>query len=199
MKNIFLKIVLITTFSTINSCAFKAPTTLNNLNPSDNWIGEPNSGFRNLKSVTAKKYMVSSASKASSEAGAEILAKGGNAIDAAIATQLVLNVVEPHSSGIGGGGFFLYFDKKTGKKIYFDGRETAPAKAFSEMFLDQNGKARNFSDAVRGGLSVGTPGLLKILKAAHQKYGKLPWAELFQPAIKVAKEGFIVSKRFATL
>ncbi len=199
MKNNFLKIFLIITSFAINSCALKTATSPSNINPSDNWVGEPNSGFRNLKSVSGKKYMVASASKASSEAGAEILAKGGNAIDAAIATQLVLNVVEPHSSGIGGGGFFLYFDKKTGKKIYFDGRETAPAKAFSEMFLDKNGQGRSFSDAVRGGLSVGTPGLLKILKAAHDKYGKLPWAELFQPAIKVANEGFVVSKRFETL
>lgn len=199
MKNNFLKILLITTSLILNSCAFKTSTTPSNINPSDNWIGEPNSGFRSLKSVEGKKYMVASASQISSEAGLEIIAKGGNAIDAAIATQLVLNVVEPHSSGIGGGGFFLYFDKRTGKKIYFDGRETAPAKSFSKMFLDKNGKARDFSDAVRGGLSVGTPGLLKILKSAHQQYGKLPWRELFRPAIKVAKEGFKVSKRFETL
>ncbi len=169
------------------------------INLSDVWIGEPDSGFRNVELVKAKKYMVSSASQASSEAGVKILEKGGNAIDAAIATSLVLNVVEPHSSGIGGGGFLLYFDKKSGKSIYFNGRETAPAKAKSDMFLNKDGKAKEFSEAVKGGLSVGTPGLLKNMFEAHKKYGKLPWKDLFQPAIKIARNGFIVSERFHNL
>ncbi|MBM5783089.1 MAG: gamma-glutamyltransferase [Pelagibacterales bacterium] len=169
------------------------------INLSDAWVGEPDSGFRDVKLVTGKKYMVSSASQSSSEAGAEILEKGGNAIDAAIATSLVLNVVEPHSSGIGGGGFLLYFDKKSGKSIYFNGRETAPSKAKSDMFLNKDGKAKEFSEAVKGGLSVGAPGLLKNMYEAHKKYGKLPWKDLFQPAIKIAQNGFIVSERFHNL
>lgn len=165
----------------------------------DTWIGEPASGFRKLKTISAKKFMVSSANQYASAAGREILAKGGNAIDAAIATQLVLNVVEPYASGIGGGGFLLYYDAKSDKAIYFNGRETAPAKANPNMFLDKNGKAREFSDVVRGGLSVATPGLLKILKEAHNQYGKLPWADLFQSAIKIANDGFIVDERMRAL
>lgn len=176
------------------SCADRHAT-----NSSDVWLGEPDSGFRDLKSVTAKKFMVASANKISSAAGAEILAKGGNAVDAAIATQLVLSVVEPHSSGLGGGGFFLYFDKASGKKIYFNGREIAPENAHEKMFLDANGKPRQFSDAVQGGLSVGVPGLLRAMRNAHSAYGKLPWAELFKPAIKAAREGFVVSRRFHSL
>jgi gamma-glutamyltranspeptidase/glutathione hydrolase len=168
-------------------------------NLSDTWVGEPDSGFRQLKVVKAKKSMVVSGSEASSNAGKEILAKGGNAIDAAIAAQLVLNVVEPHSSGIGGGGFLLYYDKKSGETIYFNGRETAPENSRSDMFLDENGKPKKFADAVRGGKSVGTPGLLKALKEAHQRYGKLPWDQLFVPAIKAAHQGFVASQRFHAL
>lgn len=180
------------------SCSHKTFPSLN-FSTNDAWVGEPNSGFRDLKSVSAKKFMISSASEESSKAGAEIMAKGGNAVDAAIAAQLVLTVVEPHSSGIGGGGFFLYFDKATNQTVYFDGRETAPAKAFDKMFLDQNGQPKKFADAVRGGLSVGTPGLLRAMRTAHNKFGKLPWAELFKPAIRAANEGFVASERFHVL
>jgi len=112
---------------------------------------------------------------------------------------LVLNVVEPHSSGIGGGALLLYYDKKSGKTIYFNGRETAPAAAKSDMFLDKNGKPREFSDVVQGGMSVGVPGALKLMKETHQKYGKLPWAQLFEPAIAIAEGGFVVSERFHNL
>lgn len=192
MKNNFV-ISLIFTLLLSASCSNKFSS---NFNLSDNWIGEPDSGFRNLKVVNGKKYMVVSGSEAATRAGNEILAKGGNAIDAAIATALVLNVTEPHSSGIGGGGFLLYYDKKSGKTIYFNGRETAPEKARTDMFLDEEGNPREFSDAVRGGLSVGIPGLLKTMKVAHDQYGKLPWNQLFQPAIRAAREGFVVSQRF---
>ena len=143
--------------------------------------------------------MISSANELASKAGAEMLAQGGSAVDAIIAAQLVLNVVEPHSSGIGGGGFLLYFDAQSGKTTYFNGRETAPANAHNRMFLNRDGKPREFSDAVRGGLSVGTPGLLKVLRGAHNSYGKLLWKELFKPAIKIAREGFPVSERFRVL
>lgn len=189
------KISLLFAFLLLASCNNKSQ----NFSLSDTWIGEPDSGFRDLKAVESKSYMVASASEVSSKAGTEMLAKGGNAIDAAIATQLVLNVVEPHSSGIGGGGFLLFYDKKSGKTIYFSGRETAPAKSHSRMFLNKEGQPRQFNDAVRGGLSVGTPGLLKAMKEAHNKYGKLPWKDLFQPAIKAALNGFTVSERFHAL
>lgn len=166
---------------------------------SDTWIGEPFSGFKKLKVIKAQKHLISTANEQASKAGEEILSRGGNAIDAAIAAQLVLNVVEPHSSGIGGGGFLLYYDSKNKHSMYFNGRETAPAKSFSTMFLDRKGKPRKFTDAVKGGLSVGTPGLLKAMKEAHEKYGKLPWKDLFDPAIKIANEGFVVDERMHVL
>ncbi len=183
------RIILVAIFVLIFSTAHSAT------NASDNWIGEPYSGFKKTKSVKAEKYIVSSANSLASKAGAWALSQGGNAIDAAIAAQLVLNVVEPHSSGIGGGGFLLYFDAKTKQTIYFNGRENAPAQAFETMFLDKKGEPRKFNDAVRGGLSVGVPGLLKILKEAHEKYGALKWETLFKPAIDLAKNGFQINER----
>jgi gamma-glutamyltranspeptidase / glutathione hydrolase len=197
MKNNLTKFLLIFVFLTAFACAKK--NNQNSFSLSDSWIGEPDSGFRDLKIVEGTKYMVASASEASSKAGAEILAKGGNAIDAMIATQLVLNVVEPHSSGIGGGALLLYYENKTGKTIYLNGRETAPANSKSDMFLDKNGKPRKFEDVVQGGLSVGVPGVLKLMKETHEKYGKLPWEQLFEPAIKIAENGFLVSQRFHNL
>lgn len=196
MKNNFLKTILLLLL--VSACATKGEKS-SSFSLSDYWIGEPDSGFRDVKKVEGSKYMVSSGSELASQAGAKMIEKGGNAIDAMIATQLVLNVVEPHSSGIGGGAIFLYYDKKTGKTVYFNGRETAPKNSKSTMFLDKNGKPRAFEDVVQGGLSVGTPGALKLMKEAHYFYGKLPWNELFQPAIKIAREGFVVSERFHTL
>lgn len=189
------KYFLICSFLLLAACNHKA----SNFSLSDIWIGEPDSGFRDLKVVTGKKFMISSGNELASRAGSDIMAQGGNAIDAAIAAQLVLNIVEPQSSGIGGGAFILYYDKKSGETIYFNGRETAPKNAKSDMFLDKNGKPRQFNDVVRGGLSVGTPGLLMAMSEAHKKYGKLPWKKLFQPAIKIANDGFIASQRFHVL
>lgn len=139
--------------------------------------------------------MIATANKLASEAGERILAQGGNAIDAAIAAQMVLNLVEPQSSGIGGGGFLLYFDAKSGTTTYFNGRETAPKKAFPTMFLDEDGKPKKFENAVKGGMSVGTPGLLKMLKMAHKKYGKISWKSLFNAAIEIAENGFAIDDR----
>lgn len=173
--------------------AFTSSISAKNL--SDIWATEPASHFRELNVVSGKEYMISTANGLASEAGAEILAQGGNAIDAAIAAQLVLNLVEPQSSGIGGGGFLLYFDAKTGKTNYFNGRETAPAKAYPQMFLTKEGKPKKFEDAVKGGMSVATPGVLKILQEAHQKHGKIAWEKLFEPAIKIAENGFILDDR----
>lgn len=194
-----MKINLFTTLNIIVFLFISACSQNTNSHSSDVWVGEPDSGFRNLKAVNANHYMVASGSKTASEAGTEIIAKGGNAIDAAIATALVLNVVEPHSSGIGGGGFLVYYDKESNQTISFNGRETAPEKSHDRIFLDKDGYPRNFQDAVRGGLSVGTPGLLKMMKEAHNQYGKLPWEDLFQPAIKAANNGFKVSERFNLL
>ena len=170
-----------------------------NFSLSDIWIGEPDSGFRKLTTIKAKNYMVSSGHELASKAGNDIIKKGGSAIDAAIATQLVLNVVEPHSSGIGGGAFILFYNKKTNQTEFFNGRETAPALSRSDMFLDKNKKPRQFFDAVKGGLSVGTPGVLKAMYEAHKKYGNLPWEDLFQPAINIANDGYETSARYRKL
>ena len=168
-------------------------------NANDLWSGEPFSYFRDLKTVEAKKYLISTSSEMASQVGKEILKKGGNAIDAAIAAQMVLNVVEPQSSGIGGGAFVLYYDNKTKTAHYFNGRETAPKDSNNKMFLDSQGKPRAFNDVVKGGLSVGTPGLLKVLKEVHNKYGKLSWEELFEPAIMIAKNGFPMDERIQVI
>lgn len=196
MKKIFLVFFLTFTNLAFASLNF---ASLANANQSDNWIGENFSGFKKIHAVSGKNYAISTADERASQAGAEILAKGGNAIDAAIAAQLVLNVVEPHSSGIGGGAFLLYYDAKSKETVFYNGRETAPAKAYAEMFLDKNKQAREFQDVVRGGLSVGTPGLLKLLKTTHDKYGKMPWADLFSSAINYAQNGFKANERLHVL
>ncbi|GAA5134393.1 gamma-glutamyltransferase [Thalassotalea piscium] len=151
------------------------------------------------QAVVADKFMVVAANPYASEAGFNILKQGGSAIDAAIAVQLVLTLVEPQSSGIGGGAFILHWDKKTQALSTFDGRETAPEKATSELFLDNNGKSVPWVKAIVGGRSVGVPGVLAALKKAHLQYGKLPWSVLFSDAIKLAEEGFIVSPRLEKL
>jgi gamma-glutamyltranspeptidase/glutathione hydrolase len=188
-------LLLLLVFNLFFGCSIKQQTKYS----PDNWIGEPDSGLQKTKLVKANKFMISSAHELASKAGERILEKGGNAIDAAIAAQMVLNVVEPHSSGIGGGAFLLYYDAKKKKMLYFNGREIAPENVKSDMFLDQNKKAKKFSDAVRGGYSVGVPGLLKMLKIVHQKYGKIAWQELFNDAIEIAQNGFLVSERLNNL
>ncbi|WP_257292360.1 gamma-glutamyltransferase [Endozoicomonas sp. ONNA1] len=169
------------------------------VNMSDDLAPEAATGFQQKNLVKASKHMVVAANPLAAQAGDEVLKRGGSAADAAIAVQLVLNLVEPQSSGIGGGAFTLYFDAQKNRLITLDGRETAPAKATPTLFLDNNGKPLQFYDAVVGGRSVGTPGTVKLLEEMHQRYGKRPWSELFQPAIKLAEKGFIVSPRLASL
>ena len=146
--------------------------------------------------VIAKEYMVSSANPYASEAGMRVLEKGGSAIDAAIAVQMVLNLVEPESSGIGGGAFSLYWDKATKQLSSYDGREKAPMKADQKLF-QENGKNMNWWEALAGGRAVGVPGVLAMMEKTHNKYGKLPWAELFEDAIKLSEEGFEISPKLA--
>ncbi|OZY41525.1 gamma-glutamyltransferase [Pseudomonas fragi] len=155
------------------------------------------SGLRSdMAPVHAVRHMAAAANPLATEAGQQMLRKGGSAIDAAIAMQAVLALVEPQSSGIGGGAFIMYWD---GKRVQaFDGRETAPAGATPGMFLGADGQPIPFSQAQIGGRSVGVPGVLRALEMAHQQHGKLPWHDLFQPAIKLANEGFPVSKRLHT-
>src|SRR5215475_14516879 len=145
----------------------------------------------------AKHHMIAAANPHAAQAGLEMMRAGGSAVDAAIATQMVLGLVEPESSGIGGGAFMLVYDNKTRQTTSFDGREMAPASATPTMFLDANGQPRSKPDAIPGGLSVGIPGVVKMLWLAHQKYGKLPWAKLFEPAIKLSEDGFPVGPKLA--
>jgi gamma-glutamyltranspeptidase/glutathione hydrolase len=160
---------------------------------------EAGSGLTPKPLVKAKHHMVVAANPLAAEAGLAILRKGGSAVDAGIATQMVLNLVEPQSSGIGGGAFILYWDASAKQLASIDGRETAPSAATPELFLDKDGKPLPRDDAMGSGLSVGVPGVLAALKLAHDKYGKLPWADLFEPAIALARGGFAVSPRLASV
>jgi gamma-glutamyltranspeptidase/glutathione hydrolase len=145
----------------------------------------------------AKKHMIAAANPLASEAGREMLRAGGSAVDAAIAAQMVLTLVEPESSGIGGGAFMMLWDPATKTVTSFNGRETAPASATPQMFLDANGRPRPKGEVIPGGLSVGVPGVIAMLDMAHKKYGKLPWARLFDPAIKLATDGFALKSKLA--
>ncbi|MEQ8179003.1 MAG: gamma-glutamyltransferase [Amphiplicatus sp.] len=142
-----------------------------------------------------KHYFISAANPYATEAGAEILARGGSAVDAAIAVQAVLGLVEPQSSGLGGGAFMMFYDPATRRLETYDGREVAPASATPDRFLLPSGEPMGFLDAVVGGLSVGVPGAVRMLDLAHDEHGSLPWAELWAPAINLSEEGFAVSPR----
>ncbi|HSK40084.1 MAG TPA: gamma-glutamyltransferase [Arenibaculum sp.] len=160
---------------------------------------EAATGFTPKASVEAGDFMVVAANPLAAEAGYRVLREGGGAVDAAIAVQLVLNLVEPQSSGIGGGAFLLHWDALDETLTAYDGRETAPAEAGPDLFLDPDGQPMEFSDAVIGGRSVGTPGTLRLLELVHRLHGRLPWERLFQPAIDRAEQGFEVSPRLAAL
>ncbi|VEF12848.1 gamma-glutamyltransferase 1 [Pseudomonas fluorescens] len=159
---------------------------------------EAASGYRaHLQTRHASKHMAAAANPLATEAGREMLRQGGSAIDAAIAMQAVLTLVEPQSSGIGGGAMIVLWD---GKQVRtYDGRETAPAGATEKLFLNADGKPMAFTQAQIGGRSVGTPGVLRALELAHRQHGRLPWAKLFEPAIKLAEQGFAISPRLHSL
>lgn len=155
------------------------------------------SGYTEKPGWATQKFAVAAANPLATDAGYQVLKAGGSAIDAAIAVQMVLTLVEPQSSGIGGGAFLLH---AAGSKVEaYDGRETAPAAANENLFLGADGKPVAFYDGVVGGRSVGTPGVVRMLEMAHKEHGKLPWAALFQPAIQLAETGFKVSPRLNTL
>lgn len=158
---------------------------------------EGSSGYTEKPGWATTKFAVAAANPLATDAGYQILKAGGSAIDAAIAVQMVLTLVEPQSSGIGGGAFLLHHDGKNVEA--FDGRETAPAAADEKLFLKADGKPMAFYEGVVGGRSVGTPGTVRMLEMAHKQHGKLPWATLFQPAITLAEGGFKVSARLNTL
>ena len=160
---------------------------------------EAASGFVAKPAVHASRQMAVTANPHATAAAMAILRQGGSAVDAAIAAALVLNVVEPQSSGIGGGGFLLAYDARSGRTLAYDGRERAPAAADEALFVDADAQPMAFFDAVVGGRSVGVPGLLRLLELAHRAHGRLSWEALFAPAIGLAEEGFAVSPRLHTL
>src|SRR5580765_7642275 len=145
--------------------------------------------------VAAAEPFAIAANPLATQAGLNVLKRGGSAVDAAIAIQAMLSLVEPQSSGIGGGAFMTYFDARTGKITVYDGREVAPAQAASTMFLDASGRPLPFSTAVVSGRATGVPGAVKMLGLAQEEHGKLPWSTLFGDAEHAADEGFIVSPR----
>ncbi|WP_413880198.1 gamma-glutamyltransferase family protein [Candidatus Aalborgicola defluviihabitans] len=155
------------------------------------------SGWVHKPGWATHTYAVAAANPLATQAGQQMLQKGGSAVDAAIAVQMVLALVEPQSSGLGGGAFLLHFDGH--RTQAFDGRESAPSGATPGLFLGPNGKPMAFKDAVVGGRSVGVPGTLRMLALAHRQHGRLPWSALFEPAIRLATMGFAISPRMATL
>jgi len=158
---------------------------------------EGSSGYTEKPGWTNSKFAVAAANPLATDAGYQVLRAGGSAVDAAIAVQMVLTLVEPQSSGIGGGAFLLHYNGRDVEA--FDGRETAPAAADEKLFLGADGKPLPFYDGVVGGRSVGVPGTVRMLELAHRQHGKLPWADLFKPAIALADGGFKVSARLNTL
>jgi gamma-glutamyltranspeptidase/glutathione hydrolase len=157
---------------------------------------EAASGFAERPPRLGARFMVAAAHPLAARAGYDVLEAGGSAVDAAIAVQMVLNLVEPQSSGIGGGAFLTHYD---GQRVeVYDGRETAPRAASPDLFL-RHGRPMAFMDAVVGGRSVGVPGLVSMLELSHREHGRLPWRDLFQPAIQLAEQGFPISPRLAQL
>lgn len=156
-------------------------------------------GFASKRTAFSRSFMVVAANPVATKAGCEILKRGGSAIDAAIATQMVLNIVEPQSSGIGGGAFMLSYDPRSGEVTAFDGRETAPAAATENYlrWVSDSDPTTPRPNARASGRSIGTPGVLHMLDQAHRDGGRLPWKELFEPAIRVATDGFRISPRMA--
>ena len=158
---------------------------------------EGSSGYTEKPGWATSKFAVAAANPLATDAGYQILKAGGSAVDAAIAVQMVLGLVEPQSSGIGGGAFLMHFNGRDVEA--FDGRETAPAGVTDKLFLGADGKPMPFIDAVVGGRSVGVPGTVRMLEMAHRQHGRLPWATLFEPAITLAQGGFKVSARLNSL
>jgi len=191
--NKFLPLSLLT-LALLTACSSQPPVSAWRYNVPEQ--PEAASGHTDKPGWAYSRQAVAAANPLATDAGLQLLRAGGSALDAAIAVQLVLGLVEPQSSGIGGGAFLLHFD---GRRVQaFDGRETAPAGARTDMFLE-NGKPLPFDEAVLSGRAVGVPGAVRMLETAHRQHGTLPWGQLFTPAITLAEQGFQVSPRLHTL
>jgi gamma-glutamyltranspeptidase / glutathione hydrolase len=186
-----LRAAVLLTALVLSACATRP---LQDVRPSS---PEAATGFDPKQGVFAKQFMAATANPHATQAAYDMLKRGGSAVDAAIAAQMVLTLTEPQSSGIGGGAFLLHFDGKS--VVALDGRETAPAAANEKLFLDAQGAPLKFYDAVVGGRSVGTPGAVAVLQEAHERWGVLSWEVLFVPAVKLATDGFEVSPRLHAL
>lgn len=189
MKHLFLKSSIVIALTIGASVIHAADAAADAVAP------EISTGTDTKQLVKAKDWMVVAANPLASEAGASVIRAGGNAIDAMVAVQTVLGLVEPQSSGLGGGAFLVYWDAEKQKMTTFDGREKAPEKATPTLFQNAEGEPLEFYDAVVGGRSVGVPGTVKLLWETHQKYGKLSWEKTLAPAISLAENGFNVSPR----
>lgn len=160
---------------------------------------EADTGVGTVATARAERYLAVTANPHATRAATAMLAAGGSAVDAAIAAQLVLGLVEPQSSGIGGGAFMLHWNARQSRLQAYDGRETAPATVEETLFLRPDGSPMGYFEAVIGGASVGVPGVVKMLALAHAEHGELDWKRLFEPAIRLAREGFAVSPRLHLL
>ncbi|MBK7593081.1 MAG: gamma-glutamyltransferase [Betaproteobacteria bacterium] len=174
-------------------CAVAAPVRAQDPAP------ERASGRGTAMAAHGRHFMVAAANPHAVDAAYRMLRRGGSAVDAAIAAQLVLTLVEPQSSGIGGGAFMLVHDARRNAPVAYDGRETAPAAATADRFLDVDGKPLSLAAAIAGGRSVGVPGVLALLGEAHRRHGRLRWATLFEPALALAEQGFAISPRLHAL
>ncbi|EPJ45161.1 MAG: gamma-glutamyltransferase [Osedax symbiont Rs2] len=181
------------------SASLLASQTYASSQAADTVSPEVSSGVELKHSVIANEYMVASANPLATKAGYDVLNAGGSAADAMVAIQSMLGLVEPQSSGLGGGAFMVYYDAKSKKITTFDGRETAPLAATPELFQKANGEKMKFYDGVVGGRSVGTPGTVRLMGTVHKRFGKLAWGQLLQSSVDVAEQGFKVSPRLAGL
>ncbi len=181
------------------SLAFVLATGGHAQQTADTVAPEAGTGVEARPLAHAERQMVAAAHPLAAQAGLDVLRAGGSAADALVTVQTVLGLVEPQSSGIGGGAFLVWYDAETGEVTTIDGRETAPLAATPDLFLDDNGEPLPFFDAVVGGRSVGTPGVVALMEAIHRRHGRLDWASLLEPAISLARDGFEVTARLNAL
>ncbi len=192
---IFMRLLLITAMFSFGSAAYARDTQIVAPEVAPEIAPEISTGFNTVKSARGKDFMAVTAHPDATKAAYKILSAGGTAADAGIAAQMVLGLVEPQSSGIGGGSFILYYDAKARKIFSLDGRESAPSNAGGHLFTRKDGQKMGFYEAGNGGRAVGAPGTLRALSQLYDWQGKTPWFDLFKPAINLAEDGFVITER----